>query len=199
VTPYYTFSLTQQQVVRVHVSRKSVPLGSIACRLYRIENDGFSNEYYLGISDGTECFITAALQPGNWQLQVEVPVKGVLYSLSVDTGSGDGNDGFSQAAALPLGELRVGSLGENDLEDWYTFVVKSDAQTVQKGGKDLTVNVVSTSTLGCLIYPLQDVDIFGFQGPVCGLAYRYPPGTYMVTVRHLPPRSIRATYSIGVR
>lgn len=197
--PAYTFTTTGTQTMEITGLLPSGAPGTVSCRLYRISDNGFSDEYYLGIDDGMQCTIRAKIGAGSWQLQVQPSQKNGAYSVSTKTVAGDGNDGFLDARAFLKGKPHVELLDGGDLEDWYTFSVTADAAVVDKGGKDMTVKLISTSTIGCLIYPLKNVDLFGFQGPKCNELYRYPVGTYMVSVRHLPPKGVKATYSIELK
>ncbi len=201
-TPFsYEFSVTNSMVVDVQTAITEWNNGSLTCRLYHLGRSGFSQEYYLGFQDGKNCIIRAALSPGRWRLQLAPEKLAPTFSVSVRTTSGDGNDGFSQAATLPLGKVRSDTLDTGDLEDWYTFTIPKDA-TGDAGadvGRLMVLSVSSADPLGCLIYPLDDVDQYGFKGPECGLRYVYPPGTYMASVRHGVPLSARETYSIQIK
>ncbi|MSR87112.1 S-layer homology domain-containing protein [Candidatus Peribacteria bacterium] len=199
-TPFsYEFVLNSAMVVDVQTTLTDWTSGGVSCRLYLLGRAGFSQEYYLGFQDGKNCVIHAALSPGNWHLQLEPEKLAPTFSISVKQGKGDGNDGFSQAATLPLGQVRSDGLEAGDLEDWYTFSVPRDAKTVEAGGREMVLRVSSSDPLGCLIYPMDDVDQYGFRGPDCGYKYVYPPGTYMASVRHAAPLTVRQTYSIQVK
>ncbi len=200
VPPAYLFSVNGTLTVDVTATLSAGSTGAVSCRLYKIGDNGFSDEYYLGIEDGKQCFIRAALGTGSWQLQVVTAIKQSGYTVETKKLTGDNNDGFTQAQPFLNGKPRVELLDANDLEDWYTFSVSpTDQKVLNNGGKDMTVKLISTANLGCLVYPLGNVDLFGFQGPKCNEQYRYPAGTYMVSVRHLPPRGAKATYSIELR
>ncbi len=196
----YEFSIIDSVVVvDVLASITEWNNGSLTCRLYHLGRSGFSQEYYLGFQDGKNCMIRAALSPGSWRLQLEPEKLAPAFTVSVKQTKGDGNDGFSQAGVLPLGQARSDSLDTADLEDWFKFTIPKDTKTVDDGGREMLMRISSTDTLGCLIYPLDDVDQFGFKGPECGLRYLYPPGTYMVSVRHGMPLSAKQTYSIQIK
>jgi hypothetical protein len=113
--------------------------------------------------------------------------------------TGDGNDGFSQAKLLQKGKVRTEVLDSNDLEDWYTFKVGASTSLNTVPGTQMIVNVVSSDKVGCIIYPLADVDLFGFSGPNCNEVYMYPQGTYMVNVRHGLPRASKQTYTLELK
>ena len=195
----YTFTVVSPSVVDFITSIDDWNTGALTCRLYHLGRSGFAQEYYLGFEDGKKCTIRVALTPGDWRLELAPEQLASKFSVSVKVVTGDGNDGFSQAGVLPFGKVRTGDLTAGDLEDWYTFSVPSDPATVAKGGKSMALSLTSTDKLGCIIYPLDDVDQYGFSGPECGRMYLYPPGTYMVTVRHGTPMSVRESYSIQVK
>jgi hypothetical protein len=187
--PYYTFTSTRTQTIDVIVTRTDAANKEVQCFLYHTIPDGIASEYYVGIQEGGQCFLRVTVVPGSWQLQVETPgIKAPFTVTARSSTVSDGNDGFSQAVSIPVGDVRVSNLPPGDIEDWYTFSLTRE--------QDMTVDVLSTLTLGCLIYPMDDVDIFGFEEPVCGKPYHYPTGTYMVAVRHLPPRGMHAAYSV---
>ncbi len=199
-TPFsYEFSVTSAMVVDIQTAITEWNNGSLTCRLYHLGRSGFSQEYYLGFQDGKNCIIRAALSPGNWRLQLEPEKLAPMYSVSVKTTTGDGNDGFSQAATLPLGKARSDSLDTGDLEDWFTFTVPKNPTVAEDVGRQMVLEVSSADPVGCLIYPLDDVDQYGFKGPECGFRYTYPPGTYMASVRHGVPLSVRESYSIQIK
>jgi hypothetical protein len=120
-------------------------------------------------------------------------------SISAKVITGDGNDGFAQAATLPYGNVITGDLGAGDLEDWFTFSVPKDTKTTADGGRQMAFTVSSTDTLGCIIYPLDDVDLFSFAGPECRTLYLFPTGTYMAVIRHVAPFGARQSYTIQVK
>ncbi len=199
-TPFsYEFTLTSSIVVDIQTALTDWDSGSLTCRLYHLGRSGFSQEYYLGFQDGKNCIIRAALGAGSWRLQLEPEKLSPSFTITAKIIKGDGNDGFTQAAALPLGQVRSDSLEGGDLEDWYTFTIPSDAKTVSDRGREMVLRVSSADALGCIIYPLDDVDQYGFSGPECGLKYLYPPGTYMVSVRHGIPLTVRQSFSIQIK
>lgn len=196
----YEFSVTAVTMVDVLAAPTDWNMGTITCRLYHLGRSGFTQEYYLGFQDNKNCLIHAALAPGNWRLELKPEQLSPTFTVSVKTGGkSDGNDGFAQAATLPLGQPRSESLTPGDLEDWYTFKVPNDEKIELDGGREMVLRVSSEDPLGCLIYPLDDVDQYGFTGPECGYKYLYPAGTYMVSVRHAPPLGTKQTYTIQVQ
>lgn len=199
-TPFsYVFRVTDVTTIEVLGTITDWTMGSMTCRLYLLGRSGFSQEYYLGFEDGKNCTIRAALSPGNWRLELTPNKLAAPFIVNVKQITGDANDGFSQAKVLPLGQVRTEELGENDLEDWFTFIIPGDAKTVENGGREMTVSIASTLRPGCIIYPLANVDIYGFRSPDCEHKYLYPPGTYMVGIRHAQPVTIRQSYSIQIK
>jgi hypothetical protein len=184
----YRFSLTEKTLVDTQVSLKVGQAGLVNCQLYKIDANGFSLEYYIGLSEGTSCYLLSALTPGDYQLQVQPTSPGTSYTVKTRKGTGDGNDGFVEASPLSNGQVRTGVLSANDNEDYYTFTITKEALQ--------TFDVTGKIPVRCLIYPMGDVDIFGFAGPECGKEYLYPTGTYYVAIGHTAPRAGKLTYTI---
>lgn len=195
----YKFSLASAAVIDVTTTLLPNEKGGITCRLYRLREDGFSEEYYLGFIDGAKCLLRSSLAPGEYQLQLQPTSAGAKFSVSATKGTGDGNDGFREANLLEQGKLRTELLDSNDLEDWYTFKVYADAKSYDAGGRQMTVKTTGTASIGCLIYPLSDVDLFGFSVPDCNAPFLYPPGTYMVSIRHAKPYPTKQTYTVELK
>lgn len=171
-------------------------LGSVHCRIFRLERDGVSVEYYLGFQEAQSCYLRVALQPGTYQLDV-VPEQGATsVRVEAKAVTGDGNDGFAEAKAITLGQSRTDVLDANDLADWYTFTVEKTAPGLPI--PHLRVSLVSTDGVPCLIYPLSDVDLFGFTAPQCNEPFAYPAGTYLVNIRHAAPRAARQAYTLSL-
>lgn len=187
----YGFSLQSAVTVDITASIAKGHAGKISCRLYKLTDAGFSDEYYLGLEENQSCYMLVALQPGKYQLQVTPTTPNVGFSVTAKTGAGDGNDGFSQARGLVRGTLRTEVLSANDYQDWFTFTL--DRETL------LTLKIVSSAALRCTIYPSSAVDLFGFTGPECGTEYLYPAGTYIVGIGHTPPRATKQTYTIQLK
>lgn len=170
----YEFTLSSPKTI-VSVSTSTVgklPI-PITCRLYLLTDDGFSDEYYLGLQDDTSCRILSAVRPGKYQLQVQSTAN-TPYTVDAKSASTDGNDGFIDAHAVALGSSESADLGIGDLYDWYTFTVPGE----RKG----TFFVSSPERLSCIIYTPSTVDQFGFAGPECGVEYNFASGTYTVGV-----------------
>lgn len=196
----YEFGVDDPIVVDVLAGITEWNNGTITCRLFHLGRSGFSQEYYLGFQEGKNCSIRAALGAGSWRLELTPEKLAPSFTVSVKTTKGDGNDGFSQALTLPLNKVRSDSLDLGDLEDWFTFTIpKEGTNTDPSIGRQMTLDVSSSDALGCLIYPLDDVDQYGFKGPECGFRYVYSAGTYMVTVRHATPLNARQSYSIQIK
>ncbi|MDO8648846.1 MAG: S-layer homology domain-containing protein [Candidatus Peregrinibacteria bacterium] len=187
----YRFGLKAQTTVDVVVSLKAGQEGKVSCRLYKLGKDGYSNEYYLGLQEGASCYVRAVVPVGDYQLQLQPTAANTQYEVSAKEGEGDGNDGFLQAKALKRGVLRTEVLDGNDYEDWFSFTVTVETQ--------MALEVTGATRQRCIIYPMADVDIFGFSGPECNANYLYPPGTYLVGVGHTAPRAERQTYSIRLK
>lgn len=195
----YVFRVSDPTTVEVLATITDWTMGTVTCRLYLLGRSGFSQEYYLGFEDGKNCVIRAALAPGNWRLELTPSMLSAPMSVGVKTITGDGNDGFSQAEILPLGQLRTEVLTEGDLEDWFKFTIPRDQKTVDNGGREMTVGIIASVRPGCIIYPLDDVDVYGFSNPDCEHRYLFPPGSYMVGIRHPQPLTVKQSYSIIVK
>lgn len=186
----YRFNVQKTRVVDIQIGMSAGNAGGVTCRLYRFGEDGFSLEYYLGFQDGGSCYLLSALGPGEYQLQLQPTVSNTSYDVVAKDGAGDGNDGFAQAKRLGSIPL-VENLEANDLADWYTFKVESEIR--------IRVELAAQADLGCFIYPMDDVDIYGFSGPQCNEEYLYPSGTYYVGITRVPPRATRHTYTIRLK
>jgi hypothetical protein len=166
--------------------------GAVSCRLYLMGESGFSYEYYLGFQEGETCTLKTALKPGSYQLQLQPTSPNTTFTVKAEeTTTGDGSDGFSQALSLPFDLARTGTLAPGDYQDWYTFSVS--------GPQSLQVSVSDSTQLTCLIYPMEDVDLFGFTGPACNQHYTFQPGTYVVAIGRKFPSDARQTYTIIVQ
>ncbi|MDD5041881.1 MAG: S-layer homology domain-containing protein [Candidatus Peribacteraceae bacterium] len=185
----YRFSLDRAAVVSTVAKLQSGQPGSISCRLYLMADSGFSFEYFIGFQEGSTCTLKTALKPGNYQLQLQPTSADTTFSVKAETTTtGDGNDGFGETQTLPVNLARTGTLAPGDYQDWYTFTVPA-TQTLQ-------ISVTDSTQLTCLIYPMEDVDLYGFSGPACGQRYEYQPGTYVVSVGRMFPSDARQTYTI---
>jgi hypothetical protein len=183
----YRFSLAESTVLGITTEGVG---GGVSCRLYKLEGDGLSYEYYLGYEDDDDCTMRVAVGVGNYQLEVLPAVADTSVSVEAFKTTGDGNDGFKDAKELKIGSQRVGSVEVEDFGDWYTFTVTKEST--------LTLSVFSERVLQCLITPLRDVELFSFSGPTCNDAYVYPAGTYVVSVGHAKNRAAER-YTIGIK
>ncbi|MBI3336216.1 S-layer homology domain-containing protein [Candidatus Peregrinibacteria bacterium] len=184
----YRFTLTGPVVADIEAELQVT--GETSCRLYRLGEGGFSLEYYLGYQEGSRCFILVALDPGSYQLQLQGNVTNASYTLVVHEGRGDSHDGFREAKILSS-IPRTETLTANDYADWYFFKVLAERTTL--------VELSTQDGVGCLVYPMEDVDLYGFSGPECNKEYTYPPGTYYVGVNRVPPRAAKLTYTIRLK
>jgi len=191
----YTFQLKGVTVVDIVATLAETSKGAITCRLYRLQSDGFSLEYYLGYEEGKSCSLLTALTAGDYQLQLSPTTAGVSYKVTAKVGKGDGNDGLSQARPLQTGINKVDYLDPNDLEDWFVFTVKTGKEL----GSSMTLQTTGTTVTNCLIYPWSDVDVYGFSGPKCNEKYSYMDGTYYVRIGHGVNKALRQTYSVELK
>lgn len=172
----YTFDLTEQTVVHITVRTNGNTDSDVSCRLYLFNEEGFSDEYYLGVQELNRCTMTVTARPGSYQLQIQPTTPEVPYFVEGKVGMSDGNDGFIEAVRIDASTSASvqGTLELSDLFDWYTFEV----QTPRFG----TLYLISGEKLECTIYAAGNVDLFGFTGPECGLEYLFQAGTYVVGV-----------------
>lgn len=183
----YTFPINASSDIDIEVKIGSGSDPDVSCRLYLLGENNLSQEYYLGyVQDGT-CRIKASVPKGSYQLEVRPGVEGGTYAVVTRNTKGDGNDGFDEAKTLVAGKPAVGQLAVSDIADWYTF-------TIELVGTH-TVNVFGDD-VGCYIYPLKDVDLFGFTTPVCGEAYEYQKGTYVVRIQRDDGVDKALTYTV---
>lgn len=184
----YKFEVSSAKTVKIDANLQSGQPGGITCRLYLVEDSGFSDEYFLGFEEGKNCHINATLNPGTYQVQVQPSQKDTTFMVKAVEGTGDGNDGFRNARQLDANAERTDILGASDLEDWYTFSLTSQ--------QHLTVNVANPTELRCIVYAMSDVDLASFSGPQCNQGFVYPPGTYYVAIGRKAPLNAQQTYTI---
>lgn len=187
----YRFSLSSPGTSRFEVSIRDGYAGGVICRLYKISEGGFSTEYYLGHREGNGCSLLVSLAEGSYQLEFQPTVANTQFLVKGLTANGDGNDGFRQAGKIDDGKPRTGIFTSNDFADWYKFTVGTE--------KKLTVELASAEELPCMIYPMEDVDLYGFSGPECNEAYDYPSGTYYVGVYRVEPKATKQTYTVRLK
>lgn len=191
----YMFNLTDSKTV-VHVEALVIGFyqSDITCRLYRLSEEGFSYEYYLGIQSANSCMLNVAVPAGSYQLQLQPLAPDVSFTVTASKGVSDGNDGFMEAVQLKADAPRTATLTPNDLYDWYSFTVPTDTEM------NATVEVVGTSSVSCIIYTPASVDQYGFSGPECGKAFLFAAGTYTVGIgRKTTDLQTTLTYTINWR
>ncbi len=167
----------------------------IRCTVFLLGEDGYSEEYYLGTQEGKRCQSLAYLTPGSYQLEL-IPLRAdISYVLSAErSAAGDGNDGYSQAKQLRLTSAQKPEvLAGQNLENWYTFTV------TERGGKRMSVELSNASDLRCTVYALKDVDMYGFQSPVCNASSLFQPGTYVVSVGRKNLQPVTVNYVIRLQ
>lgn len=183
------YKFTQKTAVVAEIKVDVAVNQSAMCRLYKLDAEtSFALEYYVGQVVDNHCWMRVALAPANYQLEVVPGTKDGSYKLSTKKVTGDGNDGFSEAAKLLRRSPKTGYLEQEDYGEFYTF-------TLTKTEK-LTVVVSEADNTTCLIYPMADVDLFGFSGPVCNEEYELPKGTYVVGVVRRDQREGKVSFSI---
>ena len=115
----------------------------------------------------------------------------MTYSVSAEESTGDGNDGFGEAKEFTIGLTKTDVLQENDLQDFYKFTLDSE--------KNLRLDASNSAELACIIYAMEDVDLFGFTGPQCNQNYTYPAGTYFISIGRKAPKASMQTYTVQLR
>ncbi len=188
----YHFVLTEAKTtLNVQAKITGAITSFVTCRLYLINTEGFTEEYFLGVQEGGECHITVSARPGTYQLEIQPTAQNAYYLVSAQKTTGDGQDGFMEAVLLPKNSARTGVFTPHDTHDWYKFVV-----TEKMFG---FVETSPSDTLECVIYTPLSIDQFGFSGPGCNENYEYAAGTYYVNIAHTPPLSKQQTYTIKFR
>lgn len=187
----YRFEITSVTTTKVEAKLQSGQQGMVTCRLYLLGESGFSDQYFLGFQEGTACHITATLNPGTYQLQLQPTNANTTYIASTTAVTGDGNDGFNNARALTVGAPRTDVLAGTDIADWYSFSVLSEQK--------MTVDITNPAEIGCIVYAMSDVDLQSFSGPQCNSNYTYPPGTYYISVFRKAPLGAQQTYTIDLQ
>lgn len=185
----YRFALDRSAVVSTVAALQSGQSGGLTCRLYLMAESGFSYEYFMGFQEGSSCTLKTALKPGSYQLQLQPTVADTTFTVrTAITTTGDGSDGFAEAQSLPMNLARTGTLAPGDYQDWYKIVIPA--------ARSMQISVSDSTQLTCMIYAMEDVDLFGFSGPACNQHYEYQPGTYVIAVGRMFPSDARQTYTI---
>lgn len=188
VSKIYTFSLTKKTTNLISISVGTDE--TVQCRLYKLDKDtSFALEYYVGQVIGNTCWMRTTLSSGNYQLEVLPSVHNGNFKLTTKIVTGDGNDGFSEASNLLKGSPKTGYLEAEDFGEFYTFTLTAP--------KTLTVSVSNDAETDCLVFPMANVDLFGFSGPVCDAAYEYPVGTYVIGVTRRAERDKKISFSVS--
>lgn len=170
----YAFDLAAETDLEIVATLGTGTEKGISCRLYLLGEDGLSEQYYLGYEEESKCVLKVSAPKGDYQLEVRPGDPDATYEVTTKAVQGDGNDGFDEAILLQPAKSKGGQLAVADIADWYEFsFTAKGAHVVQTFGEDVT----------CLIYPLNDVDLFGFGSPTCGESYEYPKGSYVVRVQ----------------
>lgn len=185
----YLFSLTDTTTGYIEVEAQT---GAVSCRLYLLKDNGFSDEYYLGHQEGSKCYLHTAMRAGNYQLQLQPTVADATFTVKASVKTGDGNDGYIQALRLLKGTPKSANLEVGDIADYYVFSVTSE--------QNMTLEITNALELNCVIFPMSDVDLFGFGSPECNQSYKYPTGTYYVAVkRSIASKTSKKTYTLTLR
>jgi len=188
----YVFDLKDARtVVKLQVTIVGFYTSEVTCRLYKLEEGGFSGEYYLGAQTQNSCMVVAAVPPGSYQFQIQPTVAGAAYIAEGMAVTSDGNDGFMDAVSLSPTAPRTAVLEANDMYDWYSFNVEEEMIG--------TITAAGSSTLSCIIYTPLSVDQFGFTGPECNKPYVFQHGEeYMVGVGRIGATDLakKVTYTV---
>ncbi len=188
----YRFTLTSSMMLAADAKLGGAFTdGMITCRLYKIESNGFSNEYYLGYQETGMCHLRTKIAPGNYQLELQPSAADASYMLDIKSAIGDNNDGFSEAKTLLPTQPRSDQLDAGDLADWYKFTLTLDTQ--------LALTFVNDGSAQCVVYPLADVDIFGFTDPTCDKAQLFPKGSYMISVARKNGHQEKTIYTLQLK
>lgn len=183
----YAFDVSESVSMQIDATLGTSMERGISCRLYLLGENGLSEQYYLGYEDASSCHLRVTVPVGTYQLEVRPGDPQGTYSVTTKVVTGDGNDGFSQALRLESGSSKGGQLAVGDIADWYSFTLSQrGTHTVQAFGDHLS----------CLIFPLDNVNLFGFTTPSCGEAYEYPDGTYIVRVQREDAVEKKLDYSV---
>lgn len=190
----YRFPVKQAAIASIKVTASNgATQGEVTCRLYKLGggDNNFSLEYYIGLQQEGGCSLRTALTPGSYQMDIQPRTANATFTVYAKTVKGDGNDGFSQAKNLIKGAPKSGQIETDDPSDWYTFKLSSQTSTV--------LELTNEANLKCLIYPMEDVDIYGFSGPQCNQQYDFPSGTYYIGVMQRDNRTSKQNYSVRLK
>lgn len=184
----YRFSVDVPTTVSTLVRLQGGQPGSLSCRLYLLQESGFSDQYFLGFEQGNSCEMRTTLNPGSYQLQLQPTSADTTFTVEMQVTTGDGNDGFREAMKLTLGSARTETISGDDFHDWFTFTVTEE--------KSMVAELSNAAELRCIVYAMNDVDLFGFSGPECNKVYRYRPGTYFIAIGRGAQKGAKQTYTL---
>lgn len=184
------FSLKETTTVDMRLIISDVA-GTVTCRLFKLKNDGLSAEYYFGTQKNETCWMRVALAAGDYQFDMQPSAPNVGYDLTAKAGKSDGNDGFIEAKILQKGVPRSAVMLVDGYADWYRFVFTSPTRA--------KLQVSSAEKLKTIIYPMDDVDLYGFSGPVNNVTYDYPAGTYYVGIMRGDPLLGKVSYTVELK
>ncbi|HVW67264.1 MAG TPA: S-layer homology domain-containing protein [Candidatus Peribacteraceae bacterium] len=186
----YQFKISQTTVASISVTvADNNTQGDVTCRLFKLDGStNFSLEYYLGYMGPDVCKMRVALAPGSYQLDVAPTIAGLTYNVFTKATTGDNNDGFSQAQNIQMNRPYTGLMDASDYGDFYTFKLSQQTQ--------MTINLSNADKVKCVVYPMADVDIFGFSEPNCNQSYLFPAGTYYVGIMQKDGNWDKPSYTI---
>lgn len=187
----FRFSLRQKTTTWLQVTIPGSPTeDSVTCRLYKLGTtaDSFSLEYYLGYQDKGTCTVRATLASGDYQFDVAPLMPNLAFAVTSKTTTGDGNDGFVEAKNLLINVPASTLLDTTDFGDYYMFTLKDQTS--------LMIELTNEESIRCIVYPMENVDIYGFASPDCNVQYDFPPGTYYIGVLQKNGRASKQNYSI---
>lgn len=191
-THSYRFSVKEKTTAKfqVTVAGQQTP-DDVTCRLFKLNGESFSLEYYLGYQSADSCAVLATLAVGSYQLDVQGRVANLDFTLTSKKITGDGNDGFTQAKSLITNAPVSSFIDANDPGDFYTFSLKEQT--------NMMIELTNADNLKCVIYPMENVDIYGFAQPNCNTQYDFPAGTYYIGVLLKDNHTSKESYSIRTK
>ncbi len=193
-TKSYSFSLSDAKTtISIQTSITGFYVATVTCRLYLLDSNGFSNEYYLGVQDGQSCTIKATVPRGNYQLQLQPSANDAYFALDIKSAESDGNDGLLEAVPLAKNGVKTGVLEAGDVYDVYSFTV------ALAGRGQIQVTSTANPKLQTVIYLPADFDQYGFKGPEEGVWYDYQPGTYYILIAHTGQLAQKQTYTVNFK
>ena len=186
----YLFTLKQKTTVSLtaSVTNNNTP-DDVTCRLYKLDaGTSFALEYYFGYQSADSCVLRVALAPGSYQFDVTPRVANLPFTVAAKSVTGDGNDGFVEAKNLIVNTPSSNILDTNDYGDYFTFKL---AQQM-----NMMIELSNADKVRCVIYPMEDVDIYGFSEPNCGAQYDFPAGTYYIGIMQKDDHASKQGFSV---